>query len=125
MTKQQVQVSSSQVNMLPLGGLLLTEYQSLDGLGAELSRKRREFCSEFFALAPAMQEMVIAAQSKKSLNRLIQTMERFRNRDTGELTHQKEIDMIGAEIESRENKKRKQITMDQLEKALGSLRNRR
>lgn len=125
MTKQHYESKQSALKILPFGGLLLVEYQTFDGEGAELIRKRREFCSEFFTLPASMQEMVIAAQSRKSLERLLQTISRFKNRDTGELTHFKEIEMIQSEIESRNHKKRKKITMDQLEKALGSLRNRR
>ena len=125
MTKQHFNAEKTFIKTLPYTNLLFNEYKVFDGDGAELSRKRREFCSEFFALAPGIQEMVVAAQSNESLERLVRSMERFKNPDTGMLTHQVEISMIQTELESRNHKTRKQITMNQLEKAMESLRNRR
>lgn len=122
MARNTLRSTTSQSAKAHYESLLLKEYQSLDGMDANLSHMRREFCSEFFSLAPKIQELVIAAQSSKSLTRLLQTISRFKNPDTGYLFHQKEIDLIEAEMAKRAQKQSKKITMDQLEKALSSLR---
>jgi hypothetical protein len=52
-------------------------------------------------------------------------MSGFKNPDTGELYHQKEISLIEAELSGRKQNSSKQITMMQLELALNSLRHRK
>jgi hypothetical protein len=125
MTKQLVQSGVSKHQVIPYGSLLLSEFFELDGMGANLSHKRREFCSEFFDLSASLQDLVVAAQSKRSLLRLVETMSGFKNPDTGELYHQKEISLIEAELSGRKQNSSKQITMMQLELALNSLRHRK
>lgn len=94
--------------------LLLNQYIDLDGDDANLNHRRKEFCSELFELPPKLQQQVLGQQSAKSLERLLETLMRFTNFDTGEPTHTTEINMIEREIARQSTFKQKPMSKNEL-----------